>query len=198
MTLTVQQREHIIEMYKKGANISQIALTLNITRKTVRKYLKAYYNKQLQESGQRFQGEGIATAQSQAQQPAIMTVKSPISPILTFLQDPEGEIIARIIAKYELSQPLKMEEIYFLANSIKKNFIDYEKILKEGTKQEIGDDAKQAYIARLRGIIEDALVLGLELLNIEKDYKEFCESHYMTFPELVRVAITLYYNKAKT
>jgi IS30 family transposase len=198
MTLTVQQREHIIEMYKKGANISQIALTLNITRKTVRKYLKAYYNKQLQEADQRFQGEGIATAQSQAQQPAIMTVKSPISPILTFLQDPEGEIIARIIAKYELSQPLKMEEIYFLANSIKKNFIDYDKILKEGTKQEIGDDAKQAYIARLSGIIEDALVLGLELLNIEKDYKEFCKSHYMTFPELVRVAITLYYNKAKT
>ena len=85
-----------------------------------------------------------------------------------------------------------------MANSIKKNFIDYDKILKEGTNQEIGDDAKQAYIARLSGIIEDALVLGLELLNIEKDYKEFCKSHYMTFSELVRVAITLYYNNAKT
>ena len=111
MTLTVQQKEQIIEMYKKGANISQIALTLNITRKTVRKYLKAYYNRQLQEVGQRFQGEGIATAQ--AQQPAIMTVKSPISPILTFLQDPEDEIIARIIAKYELSQPLEKGKSIF-------------------------------------------------------------------------------------
>jgi len=194
MTLTIQQVEKIEEMYKKGANISQIALTLNITRKTVRKYLKLYHIRELQEVGKRGQGkENSLTSQLQQQQTLAITKGQPtVTADLALMDEKDGEKFATIFAKLNSSESLSEEEAKFLVKVIQKNYTNLDRVLREEVRQGVEVEAKKAFLAKLNGIIEDALTLGLEMHYIAKQYKEFCERRGISFVDAVKIAMELY------
>ena len=83
MTLNLEQIQQIEDMYKKEANITKVAKTINVSRDTIYKYLQERYPEQFKEVDnhtQKSQNQAQIKIQSQqpAQpqtQPAIITVK---------------------------------------------------------------------------------------------------------------------------
>jgi IS30 family transposase len=49
MTLNLEQIQQIEDMHKKGANITKIAKTINVSRDTIYKYLQERYPEQFKE-----------------------------------------------------------------------------------------------------------------------------------------------------
>ena len=81
-------------MHKKGANITKIARTINVSRDTIYKYLQERYPEQVKEVNdqtQKTQNQAQIKIQSQqpAQpqtQPAIITVKKVYTPTLVSVE----------------------------------------------------------------------------------------------------------------
>jgi len=204
MALTPEQIKIIEEMHKEGKGISKISKAVNASRTSVYKYLKEHYpqeykGKEKMEGKQQTQ-HSQTQAQTQPQQPALpqvptpasMTIQKPDAPTLVFVEEQEGEKLAKIIAKLNLSQALSEEEIKFLVKVIEQHYSKLDKILQEEIKQGTEAESRKVFLARLNGIIEDALSLGLEMHYIANQYKEFCEKRGMSFVDAVKVAMELY------
>jgi len=157
-------------MYKKGASITKIARTINVSKDTVYKYLQERYSEQykekekIEEKQQTQQPQTQAQAQAQPQQPAqpqtqptIMTVKNPETPTLVFVEKQESERLAKIMAKLNLSQALSEDEVKFLVKVIEQHYTKLDKVLEEEIKQGAETESKKVFLARLNNIIEDAL-----------------------------------------
>jgi len=180
MALSNEQIREIEEMYKKGIRIGEIAKVLNVSRDTVRKYVKQLLSQQ--------------PTQPQAQQtlPAIMTVKYPDTPTVVFVEEQESEKLAKIMAKLDLSQALSEDEVKFLVKVIEQHYSKLDKVLQEEIKQGAEVESKKVFLARLNDIIEDALTLGIEMHYIANQYKEFCQRRGMSFVDAVKIAMELY------
>jgi len=183
MALTQQQKDAIEEMYKKGMTIVEISKTLNIARGTIYRYLQEHYpdDKQLQNQAQ---------IQAQEQQtPAVSQIQKEL---VKNAPEKEGDMLAKILSKYNLSQPLTSEEVNFLIGTLRKKYLSLDKVLQEELKQGAENEARKAFLAKISEIIDDALSLGIEMHYIAKDFEDFCKKKGMTFPEFVRVAGTQY------
>jgi hypothetical protein len=205
MALTSEQIKIIEEMHKDGKGISKISKAVNASRTSVYKYLKEHYpqqykgKKEMEEQQEQTQQSQIQ-AQTQLNQPsqpqvitpASMTIQKPDAPTLVFVEEQEGEKLARIIAKLNLLQALSEDEIKFLVKVIEQHYSKLDKVLQEEVKQGTEAESRKVFLARLNGIIEDALSLGLEMHYIAKQYKEFCERRGMSFVDAVKVAMELY------
>jgi transposase len=180
MALSNEQIDEIKKMYKNGVRIGEIAKVLNVSRDTVRKYVKQLLLQQ--------------PTQPQAQQtlPAIMTVKYPDAPTVVFVEEQESEKLARIMAKLNLPQALSEDEVKFLVKVIEQHYSKLDKVLQEEVKQGAEVESRKVFLARLNNIIEDALTLGLEMHYIAKQYKEFCERRGISFVDAVKIAMELY------
>jgi len=176
MALSNEQIDEIEQMYKKGVRIGEIAKVLNVSRDTVRKYVKQLLLQQ--------------PAQTKDQQiPAVSQIQREL---VENAPEKEGDMLAKILSKYNLSQPLTSEEVNFLINSLKKKYLSLDKVLQEELKQGVENEARKAFLAKISEIIDDALSLGIEMHYIAKDFEDFCKKKGMTFPEFVRVAGTQY------
>jgi len=199
MALTSEQIKIIEEMHKDGKGISKISKAVNASRTSVYKYLKEHYPQEYK-GKEKMEGKKQTQAQTQPQQPAqpqvptpaSMTIQKPDAPTLVFVEEQEGEKLARIIAKLNLSQALSEEEIKFLVKVIEQHYSNLDKVLQEEVKQGTEAESRKVFLARLNGIIEDALSLGLEMHYIANQYKEFCERKGISFVDAVKVAMELY------
>jgi len=116
-------------MHKKGANITKIVRTINVSRDTIYKYLQERYPEQFKEVNdqtQKSQNQAQIKIQSQhpAQpqtQPAIITVKKVYTPTLVSVEGQESERLAKIMAKLNLSQALSEQEVKFLVKIIEQH-----------------------------------------------------------------------------
>jgi len=200
MALTSEQKKIIEEMHKDGKGISKISKAVNASRTSVYKYLKEHYPQEYkgkeeikgQQQTQQSQTQPQQLAQPQAPTPASMTIQKPDAPTLVFLEEQEGEKLARIIAKLNLSQALSEDEIKFLVKVIEQHYSNLDKVLQEEVKQGTEAESRKVFLARLNGIIEDALSLGIEMHYIANQYKEFCERKGISFVDAVKIAMELY------
>jgi len=172
MALSNEQIREIEEMSKKGVRIGEIAKILNVSRDTVRKYLKQ-----------------ILSQQPAQPQPAVSQIQKEL---VENAPEKEGDMLAKILSKYNLSEPLTAEEVNFLIGSLRKKYLSLDKVLQEELKQGAENEARKAFLAKISEIIDDALSLGIEMHYIAKDFEDFCKKKGMTFPEFVRVAGTQY------
>jgi len=112
MVLTPEQKKIIEEMHKDGKGISKISKAVNASRTSVYKYLKEHYpqeykgkeemeeqQQKIQQSRTQSQTQPQQSAQPQVSTPASMTIQKPDAPTLVFVEEQEGEKLARIIAK---------------------------------------------------------------------------------------------------
>jgi transposase len=187
MALDPEQIQQIEEMHKKGMNITKIAKALNIARDTVYKYLQEHYPEQYKkEKGAEMQSQ---TQQAVQPQPAVSPIQKEL---VENAPEKEGDMLAKILSKYNLSQPLTTEEVNFLIGTLKKKYLSLDKVLQEELRQGAENEARKAFLAKISEIIDDALSLGIEMHYIAKDFEDFCKKKGMTFPEFVRVAGTQY------
>ena len=177
MALSNEQIDEIEKMYKKGVRIGEIAKVLNVSRDTVRKYVKQLLSQQ--------------PAQPQIQ---LTTAKMPDTPTVTFIEEQESEKLARIMAKLNLpqAQALSEDEVKFLVKVIEQHYSKLDKVLQEEVKQGAEAESRKVFLARLNNIIEDALTLGLEMHYIAKQYRQFCERRGISFVDAVKIAMELY------
>jgi|GEM_PF-1434485 len=205
MALNPEQIKTIEDMHKKGASITKIARTINVSRDTVYKYLQERYPEQYKEQEkieEKQQTQQPQTqAQAQAQQPeqpqpqlTVMTVKKPDAPTVVFVEEQESEKLARIMAKLNLpqAQALSEDEVKFLVKVIEQHYSKLDRVLQEEVKQGAEAESRKVFLARLNNIIEDALTLGLEMHYIAKQYREFCERRGISFVDAVKIAMELY------
>jgi len=184
MALTPEQIKTIEDMYKKGESIARIAKTIGASRQTVYNYLQVRYPEQFKEEQNQ--------AQSQTQERQTPAVSQIQKELVENAPEKEGDMLAKILSKYNLSQPLTTEEVNFLIGTLKKKYLSLDKVLQEELKQGAENEARKAFLAKISEIIDDALSLGIEVHYIAKDFEDFCKKKGMTFPEFVRVAGTQY------
>jgi len=188
MALTPEQIKTIEDMYKKGESIAKIAKTIGTSRQTVHAHLQKRYPEQFKNDAQQLQNQAQTQPQEQ-QTPAVSQIQKEL---VENAPEKEGDMLAKILSKYNLSQPLTAEEVGFLIDTLKKKYLTLDKVLQEELKQGAENEARKAFLAKLNGIIEDALGLGIEMHYIANQYKEFCERRGMSFVDAVKVAMELY------
>ena len=188
MALTPEQIKTIEDMYKKGESIAKIAKTIGTSRQTVHAHLQKRYPEQFKNDAQQLQNQAQTQPQEQ-QTPAVSQIQKEL---VENAPEKEGDMLAKILSKYNLSQPLTTEEVNFLIGTLKKKYLSLDKVLQEELKQGAENEARKAFLAKISEIIDDALSLGIEMHYIAKDFEDFCKKKGMTFPEFVRVAGTQY------
>jgi transposase len=189
MAVPKEQIEKIKEMRKNGIPIAQIAKNLKISRQVIYKYLKSFEQQGKQNEQQQIQEMQTQTQQTVQTQPAVSQIQKEL---VENAPEKEGDMLAKILSKYNLSQPLTTEEVNFLIGTLKKKYLSLDKVLQEELKQGAENETRKAFLAKISEIIDDALSLGIEMHYIAKDFEDFCKKKGMTFPEFVRVAGTQY------
>jgi transposase len=189
MAVPKEQMEKIREMRKNGIPIAQIAKNLKISRQVIYKYLKGFEQQGKQNEQQQIQEMQTQTQQTVQTQPAVSQIQKEL---VENAPEKEGDMLAKILSKYNLSQPLTTEEVNFLIGTLKKKYLSLDKVLQEELRQGAENEARKAFLAKISEIIDDALSLGIEMHYIAKDFEDFCKKKGMTFPEFVRVAGTQY------
>jgi IS30 family transposase len=95
MTLNSKQIQQIEDMHKKGANITKVAKTINVSRDTIYKYLQERYPEQFREvDNQTQKSQNQVQIKIQSQQPAqpqtqpvIITLKKVYTPTLVSVEE---------------------------------------------------------------------------------------------------------------
>lgn len=170
MAITKEQMEKIREMRKNGIPIAQMAKNLKISRQVIYKYLKRFEQQENQNKQQQIQEMQSQTQQPVQPQPAVSQIQKELVENAT---EKEGDMLAKILAKYNLSEPLTTEEVNFLIGTLKKKYLSLDKVLQEELKQGEENEARKAFLAKISEIIDDDLSLGIEMHYIAKDFEDF-------------------------
>jgi len=112
----------------------------------------------------------LQTQQPVQPQPAVSQIQKELVENAT---EKEGDMLAKILAKYNLSEPLTTEEVNFLIGTLKKKYLSLDKVLQEELKQGEENEARKAFLAKISEIIDDDLSLGIEMHYIAKDFEDF-------------------------
>jgi len=155
MAITKEQMEKIREMRKNGIPITQVVKNLKISRQVIYKYLKSFEQQENQNKQQQIQEMQSQTQQSVQPQPAVSQIQKEL---VENAPEKEGDMLAKILSKYNLSEPLTAEEVNFLIGTLRKKYLSLDKVLQEELKQGAENEARKAFLAKISEIIDEPSV----------------------------------------